>query len=157
MSEEGRPPRRTPINELDFQLMTVESEWGKDIQPELYAKLKVAGHELEQTTDGKFKVKEEALWGLLSYYTRDMRLGNLDKHMYEYACLWLDFAGDSLRLGAVRSFLTALSRVITALELSQSRGGFLRRLMNTFRQEHDYKFNDDKAKGLFGPQKKGSA
>lgn len=144
--------RNTPINELDLQLMIVDSEWGKDIAPELYERLSETGG-IEQK-DGKFKVGKKHLWGLLTYYTRDMRLGNLDRETFIACVTWLDFAGDCLRLGYVKSFLTSLSRVITMLELSQSRGGFLRKRLGTFTQENYSEFSEsEKKKGLFGAKK----
>lgn len=146
--------RNTPVNELDLQLMIVDSEWGKDISPELVGRLTEIGDSLEKDKDGKISVGKTKLWGLLSYYTRDMRLGNLDKETYIVAIDWLNYAGDCLRIGIVKSFLTALSRVITMLELSQSRGGFLRKRLGTFTQEsyNEYSENDNK-KGLFSNKK----
>lgn len=146
--------RTTPINELDLQLMIVDSEWGRDIAPELRERLVEIGENLERDSQGRLKVNKSHLWGLLSYYTRDMRLGNLDKNAYFVACEWLDFAGDMIRIGVVKSFLTSLSRVITMLELSQSRNGFLRKRLSTFTQEHYNEFSDNDKKGLFGSKKK---
>jgi hypothetical protein len=153
--DEYQNTRNVPINEIDLQMMLVDTEWGKDISPELMERLTEIGMKLEKDKDGKFNVPKKKLWGLLSYYTRDMRLGNLDKQTYVVAVEWLDFAGDSLRIGLIKSFLTSLSRVITMLELSQSRGGFLRKRLGTFTQEHYNEFNEsDKKTGLFGTSKK---
>jgi hypothetical protein len=147
--------RKIPINELDLQLMTIENEWGKEISPELKEQLKILGEDLETETDGKFKVKKTQLWGLLSYYTRDMRLANFNKEEFYYCNEWLNFSGDCLRQGFIRSFLTSLSRVITVVELSQSKGGFVRKRLGTFTQEHYNEFKDsDKKKGLLGNNKK---
>ena len=150
----GEEGRNTPMNDLDLQLMLVDTEWGNDISPELIERLVSIGDELETDETGKLLVEKTKLWGLLSYYTRDMRLGNLDKLTYVVAVEWLDFAGDSLRIGIVQSFLTSLSRVITMLELSQSRGGFLRKQLSTFTQEHRHEFSEkNEKKGLFGSKK----
>lgn len=134
--------------------MIVDSEWGKDIAPELAERLSELGKDIKQNKDGSLKVEKTKLWGLLSYYTRDMRLGNLDKNTYIVATEWLDFAGDMLRIGLIKSFLTSLSRVITMLELSQSRNGFLRKRLSTVTQESYNEFSDkDVKKGLFGKVK----
>ena len=149
--EENEFKRQTPINELDLQLMIVDNEWGKDVAPELNERLQEIGI---TSKDGKVIYNKKNLWGLLSYYTRDMRLGNLDRDTYFVCIEWLDFAGDCLRYGFIKSFLTTLSRVITMLELSQSRGGFLRKRLGTFTQEHYNEFSEtDKKKGLFSSKK----
>ena len=103
-TEESTPPddhqyiRTTPMNELDLQLMIVDSEWGQQIAPELSLKLSTMGVKPVQSADGKMYVPKEKLWGLLSYYTRDMRLGNLDKDSYIISVEWLEYAGVCLRL-----------------------------------------------------------
>lgn len=148
--------RNTPINELDLQLMIVDSEWGKEIAPELAERLSEIGEKVERNKEGKIILNKKKLWGLLSYYTRDMRLGNLDKDSYIVSTVWLDFSGDCIRIGLVNSFLSSLSRVITILELSQSRGGFLRKRLGTFTQENFNEFSEqEKKKGLFGNKNRG--
>src|SRR6056297_1059638 len=102
--EEDKEDREIPVNQLDLQLMTVNSKWGKDINSELQNRLYEIGL---STKDGQLKTDKKKLWGLLSYYTRDMRLGNLDRTTYSMASQWLDFAGDCLRLNWGKSFLTA--------------------------------------------------
>jgi len=156
MMEEENYGRNTPINELDLQLMIVNSEWGKEIAPELEERLTSIGESVGKAKDGTFIIPKKKLWGLLSYYTRDMRLGNLDKENYFIAVEWLNFSGDCLRIGVINSFLTSLSRVITLLELSQSKGGFLRKRLGTFTQEHFNEFSEtEKKKGLFNNKKGG--
>lgn len=153
MNEENYT-RQVPINELDLQMQTVNSEWGRDITPELRERLKEAG-ELKTDNDGKLIVTQKELWGVLAYYTRDMRLGFLDKETYYMCVEWLDFAGDMIRLGMVKPFLTALSRVITMLELSQSKSGFLRKQLNTITQQHYNEYKDNEKKGgLFSKKSK---
>lgn len=150
---EEKYTRNVPINELDLQMQTVNSEWGRDITPELKERLSEAGVPI-QSKDGKLTVDKKDLWELLGYYTRDIRLGNLDKETYYMCSEWLDFAGDMLRLGMVKPFLTSLSRVITMLELSQSKGGFLRKQLNTITQQHYNEFKDNEKKGgLFSKKK----
>ena len=144
--------RSTPVNELDMQLMIVNSEWGKNISSELDNKLQEDSLKL---VNGNYTIEKKKLWGLLSYYTRDMRLGNLGNYDYVTATEWLNFAGDCLRYNYVKSFLTCLSRVITILELSQSKGGFLRKRLGTFTQESYQNYRDEnEKKGLWGEKKK---
>ena len=159
MSEQDDTYRhQVPMNELDAQMMTVNTEWGGSIAPELKKKLQAIGEKggkAEVGTDGVMKIDAEQLWGLLSFYTRDIRLGNLDKETYPICCEWLTYAGDCLTFNFPKTFLTALSRVITMLELSQSKGGFLRKRLGTFTQEHYNEFNENsQKKGLFGSKNK---
>lgn len=146
--------RKIPANELDLSFMTTESAWGKEVSAELNERLKEVGAEYDE--EGNVTgVTEKHLWGLYSYYTRDMRLSNLNLERYIYCLNWLGIAGDCLRVNYIHSFMTALSRVIDALELSQSVGGFLRRRNNTVTQESIGKITEDKnKKGLFGGIKK---
>lgn len=132
----GPQPRGAPISDLDMQYRTIDPNWGKsDVPQELRDKL--AYIVKLRSADGSEQSLEESLWGLLGYYTRDMRLANLSQwnNEFEYCQYYLDLAGDCLREGYLESFLTALSRMITVLELYQSKGGFFRKMANTFRSE----------------------
>ena len=152
---EDQNARSVPQNDLDFNLMTTDSVWGKAEVPE---ELKTRLNEILKTRDekGKEATKIQSLWGLLGFYTRDMRLANLSVIFGEvaYCRHYLDLANDLLQAGMVRPFLISLSRVATMLELSQSKGGFLRRKMNTFTQERITKDEPPK-KSLFGGKKTG--
>jgi len=141
--------RKIPANELDLSFMTTESAWGKEVSVELNEALVEVGIINEGTPQEE--ITKTHLWGLYSYYTRDMRLSNLNHERYIYCLNWLGIAGDCLRVNYIHSFMTALSRVIDALELSQSVGGFLRRRTNTVTQESIGKPLDvPQKKGLFG-------
>lgn len=168
MVDEQKDSKRPLIrSELDLQLMTTDSQWGRsDINPELKKKIIRRFGYLQPRLDEKgnpiigkdglpetdLEVSEEGLWSLLGFYTRDMRLGNLDRFSGEpqYCAYYLDLANDYLQAGMVEPFLICLSRVATVLELSQSRGGFLRRRMNTLSQEHITVENEPKKANLFG-------
>ena len=68
--------RVLPQSELDLALMTTDSVWGKpEVSPELKEKLNQIYK--AQNEDGTTEDYISSLWGLLSYYTRDMRLANL--------------------------------------------------------------------------------
>lgn len=125
----------TPMSELEMMFITTQPAWGREAHKELDNKVKRMKRELE--ADGSLKETNQKLWGLLSYYTRDIRLANLNSvnGEFEYCQFYLDLAGDLLRANYVKSFLTALTRVITVLELSQSKNGFLRRRSNTITRE----------------------
>ena len=68
----------------------------------------------------------------------------------EIANFYLNLAGDCLRLGYPKAFETALRRVITLIELSQSRNGNLRKDMITIKQDISQSINKPKKKGLLG-------
>ena len=147
--------RISPQSELDLTLMTTNSLWG---MPDVSEELKTRLNKLyrTKTEEGKESAIIESLWGLLGYYTRDMRLGNLStmNGELEYCKYHLDLAGDFLQSNMIEPFLIALSRVATVLELSQSKGGFLRKKQNTFTHEQlSGEIEPPKSK-LFGMKKK---
>ena len=148
--------RNIPINDLDATFMTIDPAWGKEVTEELNNKLCEAHGEdvIITNEDGSKSVQSKHLWGLLSYYTRDMRLGNLNFDLFFYCEKYLNFAGDCLREGYLQAFMASLSRVITVLELSQSRNGFLRRRSNTITQEKFESPLEPEKKSLFGGTKK---
>lgn len=143
--------RIMPRSELDFNMMTTESVWGKpQINKDLKARLSQYIQVVQE--DGKAVINTRELWGLLGYYTRDLRLANLSTARGEmfYAQYYLDLAGDMLQASMVEPFLICLSRVATLVELSQSKGGFLRKRMNTFTAEHYRNDLEPKKKSLMG-------
>lgn len=151
MAEEQTNKRWIPQNELDYALMTTDSVWGKSEVPyELRNKLNK--YFLGKDKDGKQEITKESMWGLLGFFTRDMRLGYLNEWNGElaYCQYMLNLANDLLQENMTSSFLVALSRVATILELSQSKKGFLRRNMNTFVQENIHKEQEPPKKSLFG-------
>ena len=156
---EGNEQRQVPRNELDLNLMTTDSVWGKgEVPKELKARLNRLY--IKAGMDGEAdQTSVESLWGLLGFYTRDMRLANLSSFNgeVEYCQYFTNLAGDFLQTNLVEPFVICLQRVATTLELSQSKGGFLRRKMNTFTQENIKKGYDDEPpkKQLFGGKKNG--
>lgn len=146
--------RVMPQNELDYNLMTTDSVWGKDDVPE-QLKEKLKKYYVSRGEDGGETVTHEDLWGQLGYMTRDLRLANLNQFFNEitYCEEHLNLAGEMLSNDMVEPFLILMQRVASKLELSQSKGGFLRRKMNTFTQERINKEEVPK-KNLFGMSKK---
>lgn len=149
--------RAIPQNELDLNMMTTDSVWGKsEVSPELRKRLEQLYIEDDGQGIGTNIVTKESLWGLLGFYTRDMRLANLSEWNGElnFCHYHLDLANDFLQTDQVKPFLICLSRVATRLELSQSKGGFLRKKMNTFTQENVNRLDEPPKKSLFGTGKK---
>lgn len=157
--DQKEPTRSRPIpqSELDFNLMTTNTEWGGVYIPErLKAKLQKE-YRIVDAGGNTIGIHKEALWDLLGFYTRDMRLANLStlNNEVQYCQYFLDLANDFLRTDFIEPFLICLSRVATVLELSQSKGGFLRKRMNTLTQEHYQQEIAPKSKGFFGMGNKG--
>ena len=160
--------RPTPQNELDLQLMTTDPKWGDwQIPDELKEVLGTT--EIYQDANGDQFVDINSLWGLLGFYTRDIRLGNLPFWSGEVGFVeeHIDFAGDcitGLQIKApkisikgkkivndihfIGSFMKVFRPAITKLEVSQSRGGFLRRRQGTLTSETIQNELEPKKKGL---------
>ena len=155
--------RVLPRNELDFNLMTTEGEWGKDfVNAELKDRLNKYYLKKDQDgqpifdVDGNLVGSKKSLWDMLGYYTKDMRLANLNylNGEIQYCQYYLDLAGDFLHADMIEPFIISLSRVATILELSQSKGGFLRRRMHTLTSENMQGELEPQKKNFFGLGKK---
>jgi len=147
--------RTVPKSELDFAMLTVNSVWGNnEVSSDLKDKLSQNVECID--VDGKKTIITESLWGVLGYYTRDMRLANLTQWdgELEYVRYYIDLAGDMLHANMIMPFLIALSRAATRLELSQSRGGFLRKRLGTITEESTHREMEPPKKNLFGVGKK---
>lgn len=152
--------RVVPLNDLDMSYMTTNSVWGQsEVSEDLRNKLSklefvkdAKGNVITDDEGNPMAVYKESLWGLLAFYTRDMRLANLStwNGEVEYCQYHIDLAGDLLQSDMVGSFLIALARAATILELSQSKGGFLRGKQNTFTQENVSREEGPQKKSLFG-------
>lgn len=147
----AEPKRMLPRSDLDFNLMTTDAVWGSPYISEALRE-RVSKYFVSYNEKNEEIVTKDDLWGLLGFYTRDMRLANLSMFNGElnYCQYYLDLANDFLQANMIEPFLICLSRVATVLELSQSKGGFLRRRMNTFTSEHFQGDIEPKKKSLFG-------
>ena len=144
--------RTTPLNELDLALMTTDAVWGRpDVPPELREAL--ARYFKVKTQDGQEGYTMKSLWGLLGFYTRDMRLSNLNYESLKYCEHYINLAGDCLHENLIRPFIIALSRSATILELSQSRGGFLRKRLSTITSEQFKEEREPPKRNFFGGKK----
>lgn len=146
--------RSLPASDLDLNLMLTNSVWGrKEVSSELIERLNK--NYVEKDDKGALVVTRSSLWGLLGFFTRDMRLGNLSSFDNELqTCRYhIELANDLLNVEMTEPFLVSLSRAATILETSQSKAGFLRRMMNTLRQEHIQQQLEPVKKGFFGGNK----
>lgn len=155
MADEQPSQRRTlPQSELDLAMLTTDSVWGKhEISHELRERLNQFYDGEDE--EGNRTTTVASLWGLLGFYTRDMRLANLNpiNGEMQYCQYYLDLANDLLQAQQVKPFMICLSRVATILELSQSKNGFLRRKLNTFTHEQIHETREPPKKSLFGGKK----
>lgn len=146
--------RIMPQSGLDFNLMLTDTMYGsQQIGSQLKSKVKtrIARDKNEQEDPEKLDA-----WELLSFYTRDLRLSNLGKLEFVYCQYYIDLAGDCLREGYMEAFAKSLALAATILELSQSKGGFLRKQQNTLTQEHlTGDINIEKKRLLFAGKNKG--
>ena len=151
--------RVMPTSELDLGMMLTNNVWGRsDVPQELknrlakyFAVRDEKGNQLFNE-DGTPLVTIDSLWGILGHYTRDMRLANLDAWGNELTlCRYMiDLSTDYLTENMIEPFITSLSRAVTILETSQSKGGFLRKQMNTLTQVHKNQNLEPPKKGFFG-------
>jgi len=157
--EEGDQGRLLPSSDLDLNLMLTDAVWGRpEVSEDLKDKLTRFYYTGELDENGSPVYNKKALWGLLGFFTRDMRLGNLSSVPWndevKEARYMIDLANDLLDADMIEPFIVALERAACILETSQSKGGFLRRQMNTIRQEHFSQVNEPPKKAFFGGQKK---
>lgn len=162
--DDGKVPRIMPQSGLDFNMMLTDTMWGSS---QISTQLKEKVHQrdsrrqlLHDIETGVLRENPEgeqaAAWELLSFYTRDLRLANLNMLTGEvqYCQHYIDLAGDCLREGYMEAFATSLARAATLLELSQSKGGFLRRRQNTLTTESlQGDLEPQKKRLLFGGKK----
>lgn len=143
--------RSLPTSELDLNLMLTNAVWGRpEVSSELKERLNKDFSQVDK--DGNVTVTTASLWGLLGFYTRDLRLANLSEWNNELqTCRYMiDLANDYLSENMIEPFIIALSRAVSIMETSQSKGGFLRRQMNTLTQKHVSQNLEPPKKGFFG-------
>ena len=162
MTEESTRPM--PGSELDLNLMLTDSVWGREeISTEL--KQRLQRYRIRKTEDGQTFVNAEtqepvvdtdSLWSDLGFFTRDMRLANLSRIDNElYTCRYMiDLANDFLSSNMLEPFIICLARAASILETSQSKGGFLRKAMNTLIQKNISGTEEAPKKSLWGGKKK---
>lgn len=125
----------TPSNDVELSIFTTETSWS--------------------TEEIETKPIDDNFWKTLRFLKRDLRLGNLQAKYDDYE--WLDNQVQlvqnilSLRDGYFDKIAPmALIRVVAAIELSQSRGGFLRQWFRTFNINSKESEANPRGGGLFG-------
>ena len=92
-------------------------------------------------------VVKRDLWAVLQMFTRDWRLGNIDtkreavyiRHYLDLTTDIITILGDDFREVAIICF----ERALVVNETSQSKGGFLRKMLNTFIHKTTPNASDD--------------
>lgn len=157
--QQQQTKRFMPISDIEFMSFTTATTWGKpeNISPALLEKLKNQEYFKAKDQEGKERLYVDITpyWELLGFYTQDIRLANLESlnGEFDYCAYYLDLAGDFLASGYIKGFQGALRKVITRLELSQSRGGFLRKRMNTISSESKQEILEPKKNNILGVKK----
>lgn len=150
--------RIIPQNSLEVDMLMTNPAWGtSEINPELQARLTklVQSKGLTDDEGNPLNVnRTEDLWSILSFYTRDLRLANLSSTEVNYCKYYLDLAHDELQQGWLEPFTISLSRVASVIELSQSKSGFLRKLLRTFSSEN-VNITEDRKKSFMNKNNKG--
>lgn len=75
-------------------------------------------------------------WSELSVFRKGFRLGNLDAAQAKNCVDNIDLAQDLLTEGYTEPFKILWSRVISRIEISHSKKGFMRKMLNTMTQEY---------------------
>lgn len=142
-------PRNVPANDLDLQMQVTDPAWQR-LSPHLQEKLIRL---VEEKVVGNKKISTyEQLHGILAIYTRDLRLANLSvwNGEYDYCSYYVELSVDLLEAEMPESCIIALNKALARSELSSSKGGFLRKMFNTFRTETYQKSLEPQKKGPFG-------
>lgn len=171
VNDDTRDKRPFLRSELDMAFLTTDSVWGKNevnekfkdktTKEKVYFTPRIAEDgSLAMGEDGKplFDVvsEKDILWNTLGFFTRDFRLGNLNRWTgdLDFCEYYTQLAGDFLHEDMKAPFNIALSRVAGKLELSQSVGGFFRRRAGTFSQEHINIDSEPGKANLFGKNRR---
>lgn len=144
-----------PANDLDMQMLITDPAW-QNLSPQLREQLIKL---ISTTVDEQGNIKEEysELHGILGVYTRDIRLGNLSSFNgeFEFVSYYLELAVDLLEDGQPSACVVALNKGLSILELSSSKGGFLRKLLNTLVTESYTNSLEPEKKNPLGNAKSG--
>lgn len=153
MSEEYEEQYSSFPSETDLELKekTTNPAWGREVTNELNNLL--VQNKFIVNEEGKITLEKQKLWGLLSYLTRDLRLGNLEGQDYREAKYWLDVAGTAINQGLPRLFVASLSKCAGIIELSQSKKGFFRKLMKSYITETKTSHSETSKNKLLGGAK----
>ena len=164
-SIQTQKPMSKPSNEIDLQALTtapfISSDYMSDRIRNKFREFSYipdgkGGVELEEDGSPKIQITKD-LWATMELFTQDLRLGNLNKDERYYVKYHIDMATDTMTVLPDRfnkPALLMLSRATSELETSNSKGGFLRRLFNTFFQHSSVKEDAPTKRSFFGLGKK---
>ena len=154
-----------PSTDLDYNLAMTEPAIGKDelndnlqntlIKP--YFQYDEKGNIIKDQ-NGAPILKYKALWNQYGFFTRDIRLSNLStgdwlgrkENDLKYCEYHINLASDLLSENFEELFYLIFERATARLELCQSKNGFLRTKMNTYRQENITQISEPPKKQLTG-------
>jgi len=150
--DEGKK-RPKPSSDIDLQFMTtlphISSEY---MSPSFTNKFK----KFALNKDDEVVVARD-LWANMELFTQDLRLGNLNKDEAFYVRYNIDLCTDILTAlpeSFAKPALIIFERGVCVTETSQSKGGFLRRMFNTFFQHSSVKEESPAKRSFFGLGKK---
>jgi len=114
--------------------------------------------QVKHDVDGQPEISvSRDLWASMELFTQDFRLGNLSGRELHVARYNIDLCSDVLT--ALPEFfhkpaLISLERAVNIVETSQSKGGFLRKLFNTFFHNSSEREDTPTKRSFFGMGKK---
>jgi len=138
-----------PENNLELSMLYTNPVWGNDreVNEAFREKTTKEIRFVNKNTGEVISTTKEKLWEQLQFFTRDLRLGNLTSTEIRTCDYYLVLAADLLKEHYLDAFIICISRVASVIELSQSRGGFLRKRLNTFTKESKESFEASSKKG----------
>lgn len=147
-----------PANDTDLFIYSLDPAWSTEhINTDFEQPLTDAEGNFVKDASGK-QIMVFSFWHALKFVKRDLRLGNLNPKIDDIG--WMEDRVHlaqtllSLRDGAFKCLApSSIMPVIASLELSQSRGGFVRKNFRTFSFKNE---SEDKSRvggGWFGRKK----
>jgi hypothetical protein len=156
----AKPPKRSiPQSDLDFSMQLTNPAWGKEELGagaretfiKTFLKLDPKTRKLLLDAEGHPEVDhEDDYWARIGFLTKDWRLSNLSKEDYELLRWWGDMASAAAQQGYTRSVAYCISQIAPTLELSQSKKGFLREMLNTIINRNTNITDEASKKSLLG-------
>lgn len=136
---------RIPENTLDYNMQLVNPAWS-DAESTLNEAAE-DGALIEH--NGETYVKVEYLLNAFKFITRDVRLSNLEKADVTLLRNWISFAGLMADQKRPKSFKYSVRMIAAICETSQGKGGFVRKLINTLRQENIQSYEEPSKRSFF--------
>ena len=159
MTQTNKVPMPRPNTDLDFQAQLTDPFTSSEyVNPNFSNKFKDIVYFKDETTGEVQAVVKRDLWAILQIFNRDWRLGNIDKkeeavfirYNIDLCADILNLLGDDFKQPALICF----ERALCVNETSQSKGGFLRRMLNTFIHKTNNNNEQPKKSGFLSFAKK---